>query len=89
MKYGLWRAAMTDGGSAMRAEETRNGLEDTKLCLDSIAAHTPEPHEVIVVDNGSTDGTIDHLFDHWIRGKGADDTTPRWSILRNVLSWTP
>lgn len=28
MKYGVWRSLMTDGGSAMRAEETRNGLED-------------------------------------------------------------
>ena len=35
------------------------------------------------------DGTVDDLFDHWIRGKGAEDTTPRWSILRNVLGWTP
>ncbi len=31
MKYGLWRALMTDGGSAMRAEETRNGLEDLSV----------------------------------------------------------
>jgi len=29
----------------------------TALCLQSIGRHTPEPHEVIVVDNGCTDGT--------------------------------
>lgn len=29
----------------------------TALCLQSIALHTPESHEVIVVDNGCTDGT--------------------------------
>lgn len=40
---------------------TRNGVEDTRLCLESIAEHTDQPHEVIVVDNGSTDGTIDYL----------------------------
>jgi len=31
----------------------------TALCLQSIARHTPGPHEVIVVDNGCTDGTAD------------------------------
>jgi transposase InsO family protein len=28
MKYGLWRSLMTDGGAAMKADETRRGLED-------------------------------------------------------------
>lgn len=32
-------------------------------------------------------GTIDSLFDHWIRGGGARNTEPRWSIIRNVLHW--
>ena len=40
---------------------TFNQLEYTKLCLESIAQHTPEPHELILVDNGSTDGTVDFL----------------------------
>lgn len=40
---------------------TRNNLEYTKLCLESIHRYTPEPHEVIVVDNGSTDGTVEYL----------------------------
>lgn len=40
---------------------TLNELPVTKLCLESIAACTPEPHEIIVVDNGSSDGTVQHL----------------------------
>lgn len=30
-------------------------------CIESIGQYTPEPHEIIVVDNGSTDGTADYL----------------------------
>lgn len=40
---------------------THNQLEHTKLCLQSIEQHTPQPHELILVDNGSTDGTLDYL----------------------------
>jgi GT2 family glycosyltransferase/tetratricopeptide (TPR) repeat protein len=40
---------------------TFNQLAYTKLCLESIARGTDEPHELIVVDNGSTDGTVDYL----------------------------
>jgi len=38
-----------------------NGLEHTEQCLQSIEAHTPERHELIIVDNASTDGTLDSL----------------------------
>lgn len=38
----------------------------TALCLQSISAHTPEAHEVIVVDNGCTDGTAE-----WCAAAGA------------------
>ena len=34
-----------------------NGLNYTRQCLKSIENCTPEPHEIIIVDNGSTDGT--------------------------------
>ncbi|MDF2721382.1 MAG: glycosyl transferase family 2 [Paenibacillus sp.] len=30
-------------------------------CIESIRKYTPEPHEIIVIDNGSTDGTADYL----------------------------
>ncbi|MFD0710689.1 glycosyltransferase family 2 protein [Paenibacillus sp. GCM10027626] len=38
---------------------TYNGKDLLKDCLYSIKRHTNEPHEIIVVDNGSTDGTVD------------------------------
>jgi hypothetical protein len=34
-----------------------NQLRDTQHCLASIEKHTPLSHELILVDNGSTDGT--------------------------------
>ena len=40
---------------------THNGLEHTRKCLASIEAHTPELHELVIVDNGSSDGTLDFL----------------------------
>ena len=30
-----------------------NQWDQTELCLKSIERHTPEPHEIIMVDNGS------------------------------------
>jgi GT2 family glycosyltransferase len=38
-----------------------NQLEYTKRCLDSIERCTAAPYELIVVDNGSTDGTREFL----------------------------
>ena len=40
---------------------THKQLELTKQCLQSIETHTPESHEIIIVDNASTDGTLDYL----------------------------
>ena len=41
---------------------TYNKLEYTKLCIDSIRKFTPKgQYEIIVVDNNSTDGTVDYL----------------------------
>ncbi len=37
---------------------THNKLEYTKLCLESIRRYTrADSYELIIVDNGSTDGT--------------------------------
>ena len=41
---------------------TYNQLEYTRWCLDSIRYYTGEPYELIVVDNGSTDGTVEYLW---------------------------
>lgn len=38
-----------------------NGLGYTRQCLKSIEDCTPELHEIIIVDNGSTDGTPNFL----------------------------
>jgi GT2 family glycosyltransferase/Flp pilus assembly protein TadD/predicted O-methyltransferase YrrM len=38
-----------------------NGLDRLKPCLESIDRHTPEPHELVVVDNASTDGSREYL----------------------------
>jgi len=43
---------------------TRNQLKYTKKCVESLLKHTSEPHEIIFVDNGSTDGTISWLREH-------------------------
>ena len=40
---------------------THNQLEYTRQCLDSIRRLTDEPYELIVVDNGSSDGTVEYL----------------------------
>ena len=40
---------------------TYNQWPHTKACLDSIRLLTDEPYELIVVDNGSTDGTVEFL----------------------------
>ena len=38
-----------------------NGLTSIAQCLSSIARNTPERHEIIVVDNASTDGSLGFL----------------------------
>jgi len=40
---------------------THNELEYTRRCVASIQANTPEPHELVFVDNASTDGTLEYL----------------------------
>lgn len=40
---------------------TYNQLKYTKITLDSIRKHTKVPYEIIVVDNASSDGTVEFL----------------------------
>ena len=40
---------------------TWNALDYTKKCVNSIQHHTSYPHEIIFVDNASTDGTVEYL----------------------------
>src|SRR5262249_37269672 len=40
---------------------TLNGLAHTRACVESIERCTPESHELLLVDNGSTDGTVEYL----------------------------
>lgn len=49
---------------------TFNQLDKTRDCIDSIRNHTPELHEIIFIDNGSTDGTV-----AWLRELCAGNET--------------
>jgi GT2 family glycosyltransferase len=40
---------------------TLNKFDLTKSCIQSIRKHTSEPYELIIVDNGSTDDTVEFL----------------------------
>ena len=40
---------------------TFNELKYTRECIESIKKHTPQPHEIIFIDNASTDGTLKWL----------------------------
>ena len=40
-----------------------NGWRFTKKCIESIKERTHAPHKILVIDNGSTDGTVQHLRD--------------------------
>lgn len=46
-----------------------NGLAYLPVCLDSIAAQTCRDFEVVLVDNGSRDGSLDLVHQHypWVR----------------------
>lgn len=44
---------------------TWNGRDHLELCLPALAAQRYTPFEIIVVDNGSTDGTVAWLAEAW------------------------
>jgi len=37
--------------------------------------------------SASSAGVIDRSFEFWVMGQGAQETEPRWSIIRDVLGW--
>jgi GT2 family glycosyltransferase len=55
-----------------------NELEYTKRCLDSVLRHTRRPYELVLVDNGSTDGTSAYLEE--VRARPGPE---RVAVLRN------
>lgn len=61
----LIKAKPTDGGYAKPQVTiiivTHNKLNYLAACIESIRKNTTYPHKIIVVDNGSKDGTIDWL----------------------------
>lgn len=58
-----------------------NELAYTRLCLESVFRHTRPPFELILVDNGSTDGTGDYLR------QIADQPGPeRVEVIRNATN---
>ena len=51
----------TDHGLTSIVIVTHNALAFTQQCISSIRFLTDEPYELVIVDNGSTDGTVEHL----------------------------
>ena len=51
---------------------THDRLEYTKKCLKRLRRHTPELHEIIFVDNASTDGTV-----KWLQSQIKEDKNCR------------
>ena len=45
---------------------THNNLELTKRCVESVLKQDI-PTEVLIYDNGSTDGTVEWLPEEWVR----------------------
>jgi len=33
------------------------------------------------------DGTLERLYNHWILALSPETTSPRWSVIRDVLHW--
>ena len=62
MYQGIWQADRDPGGPLVSMVIlAHNQLAYTRQCIASIMAHTREFFELIVVDNGSTDGTARYL----------------------------
>ena len=60
----------------------RNQLEYTKKCLESIRRCTDAPYELVIVDNGSTDGTAEYLAESQA-SRSKPDTCRAVKIVRH------
>ncbi len=60
-KYSIKKYRVTNYGLTSIIIVTHNQLEFTEKCLQSIWEYTDEPIELIVVDNGSNDGTVEYI----------------------------
>ncbi|MHB8926770.1 MAG: glycosyltransferase [Bacillota bacterium] len=65
---------------------TNNQLPFTRLCLESIGAYTQEPYELIVVDNGSNDGTRDFLAAEAQAALAGGGLAPEVKVILNDLN---
>lgn len=54
-----------------------NELKYTRECVESIRRHTPDLHEIVFVDNGSSDGTV-----KWLRKIVAENTN--YQLIANA-----
>jgi GT2 family glycosyltransferase/Flp pilus assembly protein TadD len=62
---------------------TFNELENTKRCVKSIREHTPEAHEIIFVDNCSTDVTV-----KWLKRLVQEHDNYQYIENKNNLGYT-
>ncbi len=58
---------------------TFNQLNYTKQCVESIINNTPELHEIVFVDNGSKDGTVEWL-------KSLTKQNPNYTFIKNPFN---
>jgi GT2 family glycosyltransferase/2-polyprenyl-3-methyl-5-hydroxy-6-metoxy-1,4-benzoquinol methylase/tetratricopeptide (TPR) repeat protein len=67
--YRCRKAVIPDPGLTSIVIATHNQIDYTRQCLESIRQYTDEPYELIVVDNGSTDGTPEYLqgLGNWVK----------------------
>jgi len=70
-KSSEWKAAVSNGYGESLTNLTSviipvyNAIEETKLCLDSVLLHTPRDTEIIVINDGSTDGNMAVLLSEY------------------------
>ena len=55
-----------------------NAFEDVGKCLESVLRHTPSPHEILLINDGSSDPRIESLLQGYV------DNNPRVKIIENT-----